>query len=113
MEIENPTQDKKNFMWYLRRGVILTKDNLAKQNWQRNQQCCFRHENETIQHLFFNCRFTQMVWASVYAAWGIPKPRNVSNIFGSWLNGLQKKLNNKFLWARHPYVGLFGSEKTQ
>ena len=64
-------------MWYLRRGVILTKDNLAKQNWQRNQQCCFCHENETIRHLFFNCRFTQMVWASVYAAWGIPKPRNV------------------------------------
>ena len=26
---------------------------------------------------------------------------------------ITKKLNNKFLWARHPYVGLFDSEKTQ
>ena len=45
----------KIFLWYLRRGVILTKDNLAKWNWQGNQHGSFCHENETIQHLFFNC----------------------------------------------------------
>ena len=28
----------KIFLWYLRQGVILTKDNLAKCNWQGNQQ---------------------------------------------------------------------------
>ena len=27
----------KKFLWYLRRGVILTKDNLAKRNWHGNQ----------------------------------------------------------------------------
>ena len=43
----------KIFLWFLKRGVTLTKDNLAKRNWQGNQQCCFCHENETIQHLFF------------------------------------------------------------
>ena len=80
----------KIFLWYLRRGVILTKDNLAKRNWQGNQQCCFCHENETIQHLFFYYRFTRMVWASVYEAWGIPKPRNMANMFGSWLNRVPK-----------------------
>lgn len=73
----------KIFLWYRRRGVILTKDNLAKRNWQGNQQCCFCHENETIQHLFFDCPFTRMAWATVYAAWGLPKPRNISNIFES------------------------------
>ena len=26
----------KNFLWYLKRGVILTKNNLAKRNWQEN-----------------------------------------------------------------------------
>ena len=30
----------KIFLWYLKRGVILTKDNLAKRNWQGSQQCC-------------------------------------------------------------------------
>ena len=43
----------KIFLWYLRRGVVLTKDNLARRNWQGSQKCCFCHENETIQHLFF------------------------------------------------------------
>lgn len=40
------------FLWYLRRGVILTKNNLTKRNWQGNQQCYFYHKNEMIQHLF-------------------------------------------------------------
>ena len=31
-----------------------------------------------------------MVRASVYAAWGISKPRNVFSMFGSRLNGLSK-----------------------
>ena len=44
----------KIFLGYLRRGVILTKDDLAKWNWQENQQCCFYHEIEMI-HLFSGC----------------------------------------------------------
>lgn len=38
----------KIFLWYLKRGVILTKYNLTKRNWQGSQQCCFCHENEMI-----------------------------------------------------------------
>ena len=32
-----------------------------------------------------------MVWATVYAAWGIPKPCNMQRMFGSWLNGIPKE----------------------
>ena len=32
----------------------------------------------------------RMVWASVYAAWGISKPRNMANMFGSRLNRVPK-----------------------
>jgi hypothetical protein len=39
-------------------GVILTKNNLARWNWQGRKQCCFFHKDETIKHLFFDCRFT-------------------------------------------------------
>jgi hypothetical protein len=42
----------KFFLWFLKRGVILTKDNLAKRNWNGSKQCAFCHENESIQHLF-------------------------------------------------------------
>ena len=39
---------------------------------------------------FFYCRITWLVWASVYAAWGLPKLSSVSNIFGNWLNSIRK-----------------------
>jgi len=80
----------KIFLRYIRRGIILTKDNLAKRNWQGNQQCCFCHENETIQHLFLDCSFARMAWATVYMAWGLRQPTSISNMFGSWLNGISK-----------------------
>jgi hypothetical protein len=47
----------KVFGWYLRRGVILTKDKLAKRNWHGSKSCVFYHQDETIKHLFFQCRF--------------------------------------------------------
>ena len=31
----------KIFMWFLKRGVILTKDNLARRNWNGSKVCCF------------------------------------------------------------------------
>ena len=37
----------KVFLWYLYKGVILTKDNLARRQWQGD-----RFSDESIQHLF-------------------------------------------------------------
>ncbi|WVZ58599.1 hypothetical protein U9M48_008856 [Paspalum notatum var. saurae] len=51
----------KVLLWYIRRGVILTKDNLAKRNWHGDKFCCFCHKPETIKHLFFERRFARMV----------------------------------------------------
>ena len=80
----------KIFLWYLKWRVILTKDNLTRHNWQESQQCCLCQEDETIQHLFLDCRFIRLVWASIYVAWCLPKPSSVSNMFGNWLNGIPK-----------------------
>jgi hypothetical protein len=55
----------KVFGWYLRRGVILTKDNRAKRNWHGNKSCIFCHHDETIKHLFFQCRFTRSIWSII------------------------------------------------
>ena len=49
------------FLWYLKQGVILTKHNLARRNWQGSQQCRFCHKDETIQYLFFDCHVTRLV----------------------------------------------------
>jgi hypothetical protein len=69
----------------LRKGIILTKDNLAKHNWTGSKQCCFCHIDQTIRHLFFDCHFSRAVWAIIYVSTGLLPPRSVTNMFGSWL----------------------------
>jgi hypothetical protein len=43
----------KIFMWYMRKEVVLTKDNLARWNGGGNTQCTFCLRDEYIQHLLF------------------------------------------------------------
>ena len=72
------------FLWYLRRGVILTKDNLAKRNWKGCTRCCFCRSEESIQHLFFECHVAKLMWNILYFAFGIYPPTCVADLFGSW-----------------------------
>lgn len=50
------------FMWLTCRKRILTKDQLCKRGWKGDTKCQFCHEQETADHLFLKCRFTQQVW---------------------------------------------------
>jgi hypothetical protein len=72
----------KVFRWYLRKGVILTKDNLAKRNWYGSRNCVFYHQDETIKHIFFQCRFTRSIQSVIQVASTLYPPRNIANIFG-------------------------------
>jgi hypothetical protein len=87
----------KIFLWYLQRGVTLTKDNLAKRNCQGNAKCCLCSSVETIQHLFFDCRFASFVWNTVHITFGIQPPNSFANLFGSWLHGLCPKVKSQIL----------------
>jgi hypothetical protein len=87
----------KIFLWYLRRGVILTKDNLAKRNWKGSKTCCFYHKDETIQHLFFQCRLSRLVWSVIHLASNLKPPRNVGHMFGSCLSCVPKEMRNLLL----------------
>ena len=49
------------FLWFLSNKVLLTKDNLAKRNWNGCQKCCFCDSNETVDHLFLSCPFAKSV----------------------------------------------------
>lgn len=42
----------KIFIWYLLKGVVLTKDNLTKRQWKGSTKCCSCNLHESIQHLF-------------------------------------------------------------
>jgi hypothetical protein len=81
----------KIFMWFFHRKVILTKDNLLKRNWNGNTLYCFCDQDETIQHLFFECPLAKIIWRIVHITFGLPPPKNVKNLFGNWLAGIDKR----------------------
>jgi hypothetical protein len=81
----------KIFMWFLYKKVILTKDNLAKLNWNGCKKCAFCDANESINHLFFDCPFAKLIWRTIQFTFNIPPPANVTNMFGNWLNGVDKR----------------------
>jgi hypothetical protein len=78
----------KIFVWYLLKGVVLTKDNLARRNWQDNKKCVFCVKDETIRHLFFHCRFASHLWQLLFWYFGVRPPRSIHHVLGNWLMGV-------------------------
>jgi len=85
------------FMLYLKRGVILTKDNLVKRNWHGNTCCCFCNFNESIQHLFFDCFYAKFLWRSIHMLFGIVVPINMTELYQHWSKLGTKKYNSLLL----------------
>jgi hypothetical protein len=87
----------KVFMWYLYKGVILTKDNLARRQWQGDTKCCFCSSEESIQHLLFDCHYAKFIWRLVHISFNLKPPNSVHNLFTSWLEGLNRKIKSQVL----------------
>jgi hypothetical protein len=85
------------FMWFLYNGVTLTKDNLVKRNWKGNKKCVFCPANESINHLFFNCKNARFIWSTVQFCFGLTPPVDAVHMFGSWLNGIPNNVKHQLL----------------
>ena len=94
------------FLWFLNRRVLLTKDNLIKRRWTGCKKCVFCDTDESVEHLFISCFFVKNIWRLVHFTFNITPPTSVSNLFGTWLNGVDKEIKARirisvsaFLWA--------------
>jgi hypothetical protein len=78
-------------LWYLQRGVILTKDNLTKRNWWGSQQC-FASAIVMKQSNTFSLttKHAKAIWRIVYLATGLTQPKTVTHMLGVWLYNLDK-----------------------
>ena len=74
----------KVFMWYLKKGVILTKVNLVRRNWHGDKSCAYYHVPESIQHLFFSCAHAKFLWRAVHVVFGLSQPSSVDDLFNRW-----------------------------
>jgi hypothetical protein len=72
------------FMWFLNRKVLLMRDNLIKILWKGCKKCCF---------FFCGCCFYMwIIWRIIYTMYNIPPPSNIKNMFGNWLNCIDKTI---------------------
>ncbi|WVZ50605.1 hypothetical protein U9M48_001845, partial [Paspalum notatum var. saurae] len=62
----NLQEGRDQFVWGFAKGVILTKDNLAKRNRKGRTNCEFCSKQETIQHLFFECHYAKFLWRAIH-----------------------------------------------
>ena len=86
----------KIFLWYLKEGVILTKDNLAKRNWVGDTRCSFCYSPENIQHLFLDYFYAKFLWSVVHLLFRISPPHSIEDIFNRW-SKLGGNKHNKLL----------------
>ena len=81
----------KVFMWFVHKGVILTKDNLVKRKWEGSKRCCFCDQDETIEHLFIKCSLAKLLWRTIHVTFNITPPLTISHLFDNWLAGVEPK----------------------
>ena len=51
----------------------------------------FFDTNESVEHVFISCPFVRDIWRMVHFTFNIKPPSSIPNLFGSWLNGVDKK----------------------
>ena len=55
----------KIFLWLVEQNAILTKDNMIRRKWAGDPKCYFCLQNESVDHLFFQCPVAKVVWEIV------------------------------------------------
>jgi hypothetical protein len=96
--VKIPTKIK-IFLWYLKLGVTLTKDNLARRNWEGDKRCGFCYLPESIQHLFLDCYYAKFLWRLVHLLFGIPPLHTIDDLFNHWSKVGSGNQNNLMLIA--------------
>ena len=87
----------KVFLWFLKKRAILTKDNLARRNWNGSKLCCFCSNTESIHHLFFECYHARFLWRALHIVFGLVPPVSVENLFCGWHKHGGNKYNSLLL----------------
>jgi hypothetical protein len=82
----------KVFLWFLQKGVTLTKSNLKRKNLKGSDKCCYFNCAKTVDHLFFNCGFAKFIWRIIEIATGLQAPFGLVQFFGQWLNAFKPDL---------------------
>jgi hypothetical protein len=95
----------KVFWWYLCKRVVLTKDNLEKQNWHRSKKCIFLSPWWINKTLILPLSFAKSIWSVIQLASTLFPPCSIAN-FRNWINGTDHRFKKHirmgaivFIWS--------------
>jgi hypothetical protein len=73
------------FLWLLANNKVMTVDNLLRRGTAKPLECQFCKENESVQHLFFNCVVAKYVWNLAFMFTGV-KIDDYLSLASKWLD---------------------------
>jgi hypothetical protein len=82
------------FLWLLANNRILTRDNLAKRKKMEDKSCLFCCEEESVQHLFFQCVVAKQCWCIISNILGISVEESLIDIGKFWLSNKKHTVVN-------------------
>lgn len=87
------------FLWLLSKNKLLTRDNLSLRRKVEDQTCLFCLEQESVQHLFFDCAVAKQVWVLLSENLGGEVGRSFESIGTLWLSNKWFLVENMFCAA--------------
>jgi hypothetical protein len=78
----------KFFLWQLLNNRLQTAENLATKGWKGSILCCLCGCLETMDHIFFKCHLTVLVWETICVIFQLSSyPKSWEDFCGTWLQG--------------------------
>ena len=91
------------FLWLLSKNKLLTRDNLGKRRKVEDSTCLFCKEQESLNHLFFDCVVAKQLWEVLSSIFGIQLGNSLDNIGKFWLsnkrNGVLNICTSAAVWS--------------
>jgi hypothetical protein len=84
------------FLWLVSHNKIMTIANLLKRGIVKPEACLFCTENETVNHLLFECVVAKKIWLYVEIFSGVNFV-NYESVAGKWINGKNQTVLTSFL----------------
>ena len=87
------------FLWLLSKNKLLTRDNLGKRRKVEDSTCLFCNEQESLNHLFFDCVVAKQLWEVLSSIFGIQLGNSLDNIGKFWLSNKRNGVLNICTYA--------------
>jgi len=77
----------KFFLWQIFNNKLQCAASLVKRGWKGDIDCCLGDGRESVDHIFFGCRFAKMVWGFMKEICWNTHPHSVKDLSETWLLG--------------------------